>query len=96
MDTNDLDYLEKRGLDHQPVRISSNLAPHRPRQHHTQLSRLSREGICGISVYGLILLAFLTFASLVFFGLAHGFWHLCVHYAAKETQYAHHRPHVYH
>lgn len=94
MDTDELDYLEKRGLDLPPLRISTDLTQQQPRQYHSQLSG---DGVCGLSAYGLILLAFLTFASLVLFGLVRGFWHLCVRYAAVDlNSHARYRQNAYH
>lgn len=92
MDAKDLDYLEKRGLDislaHE--RLSSDEPRPKPPAYHSQLG----SDVCGFSAYGLILLAFLAFTSLLTYGLIHGFWHLCVHYSASKD--AHPRPHLHH
>lgn len=92
MDTDQLDYLEKRGLA-APQRRSSGFDSSRPQQprQYSYHSQLSGEGLFGISAYGLIILCFLLFASLFFYGIVHGFWHICTHYAtpAKQNQLLH-------
>ncbi|TKA77736.1 hypothetical protein B0A55_04174 [Friedmanniomyces simplex] len=76
MDADDLDYLEKRALSYSP-QDSKQQRP-QPRQHHS-------EALFGISLYGVIILCFLLFAGLFFYGIVHGFWHLCSHYSAHSA-----------
>ncbi|RMY28014.1 hypothetical protein D0866_09729 [Hortaea werneckii] len=93
MDTDELDYLEKRGLStpynasRQRSGSSDNPKPSQPRlpENYQYHSQLTGEGLFGISAYGLIILCFLIFAGLMLFGLVHGFWHLCTHYSVANS-----------
>lgn len=73
-DTDQLDYVEKRGL---AAPIASQNSPHQPRQLYDYHSRLSGDGVFGISAYGLIILSVLFCAVLLTYGIAHGVWYLC-------------------
>ena len=94
MDTDELDYLEKRGLS-SPYNASRQRSgssdypkPSQPRlpENYQYHSQLTGEGLFGISAYGLIILCFLIFAGLMLFGLVHGFWHLCTHYSVASAK----------
>jgi len=76
MDADDLDYLEKRALPY--AHLDSKQQRPQSRQHHS-------EGLFGISLYGVIILCFLLFAGLAFYGIVHGFWNLCLHYSAHSA-----------
>lgn len=89
MDTDELDYLEKRGLASPAAHLNhARSADRRPRQlqeGYQYHSQLTGAGVFGISAYGLIVLSFLLFAGLMFFGVVHGFWHLVTHWSTQAA-----------
>jgi len=81
-----MDVLNRNDPEKRQLHVMPEMPRSKPRQRSESTasasyhSRLSGKGICGISAYGLIILAAIFAASTLAYGTLYGLAHFCKHY----------------